>query len=88
MTDQKIFSQVDTNMCFVFEVPLKTAKDFCFGGGHPTNFQMVDWFGEEEYDAEALQRFLEKKKYIRKNRWYLVLTNFGEAFVFQGGDAE
>ncbi len=32
------------NFCRVFEVPDQFPSDFCFGGGHPVNFQMVDWF--------------------------------------------
>ena len=32
------------NFCRVFEVPNEFKKGFCFGGGIPTNFQMVDWF--------------------------------------------
>lgn len=32
------------NFCRVFELPSKFSSDFCFGGGIPTNFQMVDWF--------------------------------------------
>lgn len=38
--------QVDgwNNFCRVFELPTEFSSDFCFGGGVPTNFQMVDWF--------------------------------------------
>lgn len=32
------------NFCRVFELPEKYPNDYCFGGGHPVNFQMVDWF--------------------------------------------
>ena len=32
------------NFCRVFEIPEEFPTDFCFGGGHPVNFQMVDWF--------------------------------------------
>ena len=32
------------NFCRVFAIPSKFSSDFCFGGGIPTNFQMVDWF--------------------------------------------
>jgi hypothetical protein len=32
------------NFCRVFELPEEFSSEFCFGGGHPTNFQMVDWF--------------------------------------------
>lgn len=32
------------NFCRVFELPDEYPNDFCFGGGQPVNFQMVDWF--------------------------------------------
>ena len=32
------------NFCRVFEVPSEFPKGFCFGGGKPTSFKMVDWF--------------------------------------------
>jgi hypothetical protein len=32
------------NFCRVFELPERFSSSFCFSGGVPTNFQMVDWF--------------------------------------------
>ncbi len=32
------------NFCRVFEIPEQYPEGFCFGGGRPVNFQMVDWF--------------------------------------------
>jgi hypothetical protein len=32
------------NFCRVFELPATFPRDFCFGGGHATNWRMVDWF--------------------------------------------
>jgi len=32
------------NFCRVFEMPVEYPTGFCFGGGKPVNFQMVDWF--------------------------------------------
>ena len=32
------------NFCRVFELPERYPTGYCFGGGHPVNFQMVDWF--------------------------------------------
>ncbi len=32
------------NFCRVFELPEQYPNGFCFGGGRPVNFQMVDWF--------------------------------------------
>ncbi len=32
------------NFCRVFELPEEYPKEYCFNGGHPVNFQLVDWF--------------------------------------------
>lgn len=32
------------NFCRVFELPENFPGNYCFGEGHPVNFQMVDWF--------------------------------------------
>lgn len=32
------------NFCMVFELPEDYPSEFCFGGGHPVTFQLVDWF--------------------------------------------
>ena len=32
------------NFCRVFRLPDNYPKGFCFGGGLPTTFTMVDWF--------------------------------------------
>lgn len=32
------------NFCRVFEVPEKFPRGYCFGGGLPATFTMVDWF--------------------------------------------
>ena len=32
------------NFCRVFELPERFSSEFCFGGGIPTKFQMIDWF--------------------------------------------
>ena len=38
--------QVDgwNNFCRVFEIPERYPNEYCFGGGIPVNFEMVDWF--------------------------------------------
>lgn len=100
------------NFCRVFELPEKFSSDYCFGGGIPTNFQMVDWFcpigglgqytvSKDKYrelgyeveevevdhhnEAIGLVDFISKKKYIKQDRTYLVLTNFGMSFTFKNG---
>ena len=32
------------NFCRVFQLPTKYPEGYCFGGGLPTTFVMVDWF--------------------------------------------
>jgi len=32
------------NFCRVFELPAEFSNGYCFGGGIPTLFKMVDWF--------------------------------------------
>lgn len=36
------------NFCRVFEAPKEYSRNYCTGGGIPTNFQMVDWFNPVE----------------------------------------
>jgi hypothetical protein len=47
----------DTNFLRLFEMPQKFPSGFCFGGGYPVRFQMVDWFGPIDP-----QLFWEKKE--------------------------
>jgi hypothetical protein len=86
----------DNNFCRVFELPETYPKGFCFGGGRPVNFQMVDWFepwprsietGElENRTWEEVQNmlinFLQEKSYIKDRHKYLVITEFNESFLF------
>lgn len=102
------------DFCRVFELPEQFSSKFCFGGGIPTNFQMVDWFcpvgmGQpavtkdvwekevglieaKEIDHQELMvklvEFLKPKQYIKENRKYLVICDFGMAFVFDGPKIE
>lgn len=103
------------NFCRVFELPIKFSNEYCFGGGIPTNFNMVDWFNpvpdlpqwgisEEKYNqliasgeivdsgdhkrlvrAEDVEKqisdFVSKKVYIKKDREYIVICNFGLTFM-------
>ncbi len=32
------------NFCRVFRLPDSYPEEYCFGGGYPVNFQMIDWF--------------------------------------------
>lgn len=86
----------DNNFCRVFELPLTFPESFCFGGGFPVSFQLIDWFNPiplgdmifgttkpwEEY-VPLLTDFLLKKDYVIPGRQYLLITDFGKALVVQ-----
>jgi len=89
-----------TNFCRIFELPEEYPNEYCFNGGHFVPFLMVDWFspipftefpeyggnGPEPWEVyePMLLIFLKKKQYVKPGREYLVITNFGESFVFKG----
>lgn len=81
----------------VFELPEEYPNGFCFGGGLPVEFQMVDWFNpwppdyadpsklaDMEWDEfrEKLTGFLLAKNYVKPGRKYLLITDFGAAWTF------
>ena len=87
----------NNNFCRIFELPSKYPGDYCFGGGHDVVFKLVDWFNpidpmdtpefggtpkQWEYYKEKLVPFLKSKKYVKPDRHYLLITSFGESFLF------
>jgi hypothetical protein len=80
------------NFCRVFELPNNYPEDFCFNGGVPVTFKMVDWFEPvplqmqdktwEEIETK-LKEFLRCKVYVKPNRKYILITDFGKSFIFQ-----
>lgn len=50
------------NFCRIFELPVRFPSDYCFGGGHPVNFQMIDWF----YPTEVPQAAVPKEVWAEK----------------------
>jgi len=86
----------ETNFCRVFELPLEYPEGFCFDGSKPVVMQMVDWFNPwpSYYDTDEpetweevvvlLRLWLEEKCYVRPGRTYILITDFGESFVFGG----
>lgn len=84
------------NFCRVFEMPDKYPSDYCFMGGHRVNIQMVDWFEPLQphepipktmkqwarHEAD-LDKFIRSKKYFRKGRTYLLMTEFGYSMVIK-----
>lgn len=73
-----------TNFLRVFRLPDELPTDYCFGGGHPAIFVMVDWFnpfpqqdfwnGEtkkfNQEDADYLKRIDELKEFIKGKRYF------------------
>ena len=50
------------NFCRVFEVPNKFPEKYCFNGGHPVNFQMVDWFCPTDMGQPAVSKEVWEKE--------------------------
>ena len=83
------------NFCRVFELPEEKdySSAYCFAGGIPTAFMMVDWFipvpvgkykeiTEEDWIEiqERLRKFISDKCYYNPNKRYIVVTGFGITF--------
>jgi len=50
------------NFCRVFELPDKYIENYCFQGGHPTNFQMIDWFCPTDMGQPGVTKEVWKKE--------------------------
>ena len=50
------------NFCRIFELPETYPKGYCFGGGHPTNFQLIDWFYPTEVSQAAVSKEVWEEK--------------------------
>lgn len=89
----------EDNFCRVFRLPASYPSDFCFNGGHPVPFLMVDWFNpinpinvasvvrktiSHSTLVEILVPYLRAKPYFNERFQYLVLCDFGAALVFGG----
>lgn len=82
------------NFCRVFELPDSYPEGYCFGGGKPVTMLMVDWFNPwpdnpelETWEdvAKLLLPFLQKKTYVKPNKRYILITDFGASLVFEKG---
>ncbi len=93
-TFQKLYPRCD-NFCRVFQLPDKFPTNYCFGGGIPVGFLMVDWFNPwpEDWDNQpndwsevkpGLIEFLQQKNYVKSGREYILITEFGESLMFKG----
>lgn len=68
----------------VFRLPPAFPSEYCFGGGVPVNFQMVDWFGAPAGTSrEQTTAFIRTKQYAVGR--LLVLERGGEAWIVETG---
>lgn len=84
-----------TNFLRVFQLPDELPEGYCFGGGCPSEFVMVDWFNaftenglefdgnEPEYTKhiDELRDFIKEKRYFSPDHTYMVLTDYGDIFL-------
>lgn len=73
-----------TNFLRLFRLPETFPKGYCFGGGYPTAFQLVDWFNPfdqqdfwkfeikefDEADPEYLKHIEELKDFIKGKKYF------------------
>lgn len=80
----------EENFCRVFRLPEEYPSGFCFGGGRPVTFLMVDWFqplDPQNLDepwvevSVKLRDFILQKRYVEQGASYLVITDFGESLL-------
>jgi len=50
------------NFCRIFELPGRFPSGYCFGGGHPCNFQLIDWFYPTEVSQAAVPKEVWEKE--------------------------
>jgi hypothetical protein len=84
-TTELQFDMTD-NLIRVFLLPATVSAEFCFGGGHPTNFILVDWFRPsqevgEPLDIEGIRQFIRDKMYYHPDRNLLAMCRTGEVFL-------
>lgn len=79
-----VFDDKD-NLIRIFRLPLLISSDFCFGGGIPTTFEMVDWFrpsdAMRDWKPDDVREFIRTKVYYRSDRNYLAMCRTGECFL-------
>lgn len=87
----------ETNFCRVFRLPKSYPNGFCFSGGFPVKFVLVDWFypipQEDIWNNEikswgeykkTLADFVSRKLYAQEGYQYLLITDFGESIIIDG----
>lgn len=79
------------NFMRIFRLPTDFPSDYCFSGGHPVEFQLVDWFNPIEPDTlkkvdlskhrEMIREFVRGKVYFDPSVKYLAIADYGDAFL-------
>lgn len=69
------------NFTRIFRIPNEFPSDFCFGGGHPVNFQLVDWFNpipQEELWSGKVKNLTEEElaKHREAIREFIKVKNY------------
>jgi hypothetical protein len=73
-----------TNFIRILLVPSELPEDFCFSGGHPTVFTVVDWFNPfipcdcwdtkgiefDDTDAEYQKHIEELREFVKGKRYF------------------
>ncbi len=80
-------------MVIVFRLPKELPSDFCFGGGFPVQFQMVDWFQcpafhldtKKPITATELRNAIIGKRYAKPGERFLVIARAGDAMIVGKG---
>ena len=79
-----------TNFVRIFRLPNKFPSGYCFGGGHPTSFQLVDWFNpfsqEDFWDNAAkdidsgelsyIKHIQRLKEFIKEKKYFNAQCTF------------
>lgn len=84
---------IELNFCRVFEIPEEYPEGFCFSGGKKVEFLMVDWFNPlptiyfdgvwSDELKNKLISFLKEKRYVKKGKRYVCITDFNESFIIK-----
>ncbi|PKR56385.1 hypothetical protein [Thalassospira lohafexi] len=89
-----IWPRRDPRLYHVFRLPDELPEGYCFGGGKPCSFTLVDWFGlppagmfDGELTNDDIAKFLREKDYYKQGGNFVVICNDGQAFTLEGGQS-
>jgi hypothetical protein len=76
----------------IFRLPKKFPSEYCFGGGVPVNFQMVDWMGGSEGISrdkirDKINNFILQKQYAQASgRLLIIERSSSECWILDTGN--